>query len=234
MVFYRVGRHFLLVAVSVLAAIGLIALSVSAATTISTNISTGGTLSVTGASTLTGAATLSSTLNVTGLATLGNASTTILSTTGNFMVNGFATTTASNGNIATAGTLSVTGASTLTGAVTTSGSLTVGTTASSTSLIVGSDQVSTINGLIFGYCTIPATTVAASSTAYANCTGATGVTSSYRVFVQATSSLPDNMLLVAASSTGTTGTINVKLFNLGIPTGGTASGVNSFNFWAAR
>lgn len=215
-VLQSVGRHLLLITISVLVAIGLIALSVSAATTISTNISTGGTLSV------------------TGLATLGNASTTVLSTTGNFIVNGFATTTASNGNIATAGTLSVTGASTLTGAVTTGGALTVGTTASSTSLIVGSDQVSTINGLIFGFCTIPATTVAASSTAYANCTGATGVTSSYRVFVQATSSLPDNIILTAASSTGTTGTINVKLFNLGIPTGGTASGVNSFNFWAVR
>lgn len=44
-----------------------------------------------------------------------NASTTILSTTGNFMVNGFATTTATNGNIATQGTLTVSGVSTHTG-----------------------------------------------------------------------------------------------------------------------
>jgi hypothetical protein len=46
-------------------------------------------------------------VTVSGLTTLGNASTTVLSTTGNILVNGFATTTASNGNIATAGSLAI-------------------------------------------------------------------------------------------------------------------------------
>ena len=81
----------------------LITLSANAVSTISTNISTGGTLDVTGHTTLT------------------TASSTITSQTGNFLVNGYATTTALNGNIATAGTLTVTGASTLTGDVTMSG-----------------------------------------------------------------------------------------------------------------
>src|SRR3989344_2748650 len=131
----------------------LISLVVNAASTISTNIETGGTLSVTGASTLTGLTsmiqasstrfsvhdtayfggsatstfdsagnlTVIGTLGVTGKTTLANASSTITSQTGNFMVNGFATTTASDGNIATAGTLTAVGASTLTGDVTMSG-----------------------------------------------------------------------------------------------------------------
>lgn len=92
----------------------------NAVTTISTNVVTGGTLSVTGHSTLT------------------TASSTITSQTGNFLVNGYATTTALNGNFATAGTLSVTGASTLTGDVTMSGgsgALAITTTNAATSTI---------------------------------------------------------------------------------------------------
>src|SRR3989338_5594423 len=76
-----------------------------------------------------------------------------------------------NTNLATDGTLSVTGASTLTGAVTAAAAVSVGTdltvtddatisddltvsgTASSTDLKVGDDQVSTIAGLIHGFCT---------------------------------------------------------------------------------
>ena len=104
----------------------LITLSANAVSTISTNISTGGTLDVTGHTTLT------------------TASSTITSQTGNFLVNGYATTTALNGNIATAGTLTVTGASTLTGDVTMSGgngALTITTSNSATStLVVGCIQ----------------------------------------------------------------------------------------------
>jgi len=62
----------------------------------------------------------------------GNASSTMLSTTGNIWVNGYATTTGSNGNFATEGTLTVggtaavTGATTLTGALTANGAVTLG------------------------------------------------------------------------------------------------------------
>jgi len=59
----------------------------------------------------------------------GNASTTMLSTTGihvdALVVSGYATTSGSTGNFATEGTLSVTGTSALTGAVTLTGALTV-------------------------------------------------------------------------------------------------------------
>lgn len=107
------------VILSVIFGVLVITIAANAVSTISTNISTDGTLSVTGLTTLT------------------NASSTITSQTGNFMVNGYATTTASNGNIATAGTLTVTGASTLTGDVTMSGgngalSITTSNTATST------------------------------------------------------------------------------------------------------
>lgn len=156
---------------------------VQAATTISTNISTGGTLTVTGASTLTGAVSAESTLAVTGAATLSS-------------------------------TLAVTGVSTL------SGGVAVGATAN------------TVTDMSIGYCTIPATTVAASSTAFANCTTNITISTSDRVIVQATSSLPANFLIQAASTTGAT-TINVRIFNSGT-IAGTATGINSFNFWAAR
>lgn len=105
-------------------------------------------------------------------------------------------------------------------------------TASTTNLIVGGNGTS-LAGVVAGYCTIPATTVTASSTNYANCTGATGVINGDRVFVQATSSLADNFIIQSASSTVTAGTINVKILNTGMITG-TGTGINSFNFWAFR
>ena len=74
-----------------------------ASTTISTSITTGGNLTVTGTSAFTGDAAFA------------HASTTQFTSSGNVWVNGFATTTASNGNFATAGTLTVVGASTFTG-----------------------------------------------------------------------------------------------------------------------
>ncbi|MBU4331832.1 hypothetical protein KKD19_04715 [Patescibacteria group bacterium] len=102
-------RYLLVIILSV----ALIYTVVSAATTISDSISTGGTLSATGAT------TLSSTLGVSGLATL----------TGGF--DSAASSTVDQrlavqelyvyGNASTTGTLTVTGASTLTGAVTMTG-----------------------------------------------------------------------------------------------------------------
>ena len=116
------------------------------------------------------------------------------------------------------------------------GTLSIGTAASTTALRVGSDQISTINGLIFGFCNIPNTEVTATSSSYADCTGATGVTSSYRVFVQATSSLPTGLIVEAASSTATTGTINVRIFNDFASSTPSIlnTGAVSLNFWAVR
>lgn len=73
-----------------------------AATTISTNINTGGTLTVSDTSTLTGAVTMSSTLGVTGKTTLVNASSTMLTVSGNTYI---ATTTLTSGSRLILGTL---------------------------------------------------------------------------------------------------------------------------------
>lgn len=161
---------------------------------------------------------------------LGQASSTMFTTTGDLFVNGFATTTAANGNIATKGTLNVTGLSTL-GMATSTGE-TINGLASTTQLVVGGNGT-TVSGLIMGYCTIPTVTIQASSTDYADCSGATGIRSGDRVIVQATSSLPSSFVITAASSTGV-GLINVRIRNHGDSTGTVATGVNSFNFIGTR
>lgn len=163
---------------------------------------------------------------------LGQASTTMLTTTGDLFVNGFATTTAASGNFSTKGTLTVSGLSTL-GMATTTGE-TVNGMASTTQLVVGGNGT-TVSGLIMGYCTIAGVTVNASSTAYDDCSGATGIRAGDRVIMQATSSLSAGLVIQAASSTGA-GLINVRLQNVNASSGITsiASGVNSFNFIGIR
>src|SRR3989338_6630537 len=243
------------VTVATIVSLFLVVSAVQATTTISTDITTGGALSVTGASTLTGLTTnvagyvsqasstlvgnltvtrtfspthtSASTFTVSGLPSLGQASSTRLSVFDTAYFGGSATTTINSaGNVSVAGTLAVTGASTLAGA-------TFSGLASSTTLKVGNDSVSTVSGLIFGFCTA-SITATASTSAYADCSGATGVTSSYKVFLQATSSLPSQIVLQAASSTVTTGTINIQVLNTGITGGNVSASVNSFNFWAVR
>lgn len=159
------------------------------------------------------------TLGVTGLSTL---TAGFVSQASSTVVGAFTTT----GAAAFGTTLSVTGASTLTGTAT------FGGLASSTTLKVGSDNVSTVSGIVFGFCSADITATA-STTAYTDCTGATGVTSSYKVFIQATSSMPAQVVVQAASSTATTGTIQLRILNTGI-TGGDTSGSVSVNFWAVR
>ena len=264
--------------------------TVSAATTISTNINTGGTLTVTGASTLTGAVTTAGdvTLGDAGadvITITGNASTTNSFEVGNFLyVNGYATTTGTNGNFATLGTIvgsstaqftgaltsygSVTlgdagaDAITLTGNASTTNALTVGTvlyvggratttasngnfhihgTASSSALIVGGDSVSgTVSGIVFGTCNIVGTgthSITASTTGGVACTGATGVTTAFKVFVMATSSLTSaptdvggGFIIQGASSTASA-TIGVNVYNAS-STAATPAG--TLNFWAFR
>ncbi|QQG38320.1 MAG: hypothetical protein HYS26_02095 [Candidatus Kaiserbacteria bacterium] len=173
--------------------------------------------------TVQAATTISTSISTDGNLTVsGTASTTLFSSNGTAYFGATATTTISSAGVIAA-----------VGDVTVGDDLTVTGTASSTDLIVGNDQVSTISGMIFGACNIASVAVTASSTAYVNCTGATGVTSSYKVFVQATSSFPTQLTIRAASSTATTGTINLLLVNDGI-TGGNSSGAASINFWAVR
>ncbi|MBI4079811.1 hypothetical protein HY414_01100 [Candidatus Kaiserbacteria bacterium] len=146
-------------------------------------------------------------------------------------------------NISTDGTLAVTGASTLTGNVTASGDISVGDdltvtgTASSTDMRVGNDNVTTVSGIVFGFCSFAdVTSFTASTTKFVSCTGATGVTSSYRVFVQATSSLESAFVIQSASSTATAGTIQLRVLNTDMDSnnGNTTLNGASINFWAVR
>ena len=180
----------------------------------------------------------------------GNASTTHITTTGNLWVNGYATTTATNGNFATLGTLTAVGLTTLGNASTTNTSVGAGATGE---LWVGGNATTTaagnistkgsltlansstaINGIVFGYCNIAnSAAVTASTTAYFNCTGATGVTTDHRVFVQATSSLHADLFVQAASSTAA-GTINIQVANLGYLGASATIGDISLNFFGIR
>ncbi len=152
-----------------------------------TSVGTLGALTVTGMTTHNGPTLLNGTA----------------STTGDFSVNGQATTTAANGNIATKGTLTLANSSTA------------------------------IAGIVFGVCNISnSSAITASTTAFFTCTGATGVTTSHRVFVQATSSLPTGLTVTAASSTAQD-TISLQILNLGL-TGNLAPGGITLNFFGIR
>lgn len=154
---FYIKNSFVSVTLSVLFTFVFVFVVVQAATTISTNINTGGTLTVTGNHTLIGTTTQSGlsvmTLEATSTAAIpltlrgyasqvanlfqlhnvggtelfaldsaGNASTTMISTTGNLWVNGYATTTGSNGNFAMEGNLTVGGTTELGGSASTTGS----------------------------------------------------------------------------------------------------------------
>lgn len=219
-------------------------------------------------------------LTVKGNATLGDAASDVISIVGNasttnnltigdsFWVNGKATTT-SAGAISTEGSLTVKGASNHNGNVTlgdaaadavsivgnasTTNNLTIGdnfwvngnatTTSAGNISTQGTFKVgsggSTITDMVFGICNFGSVTIAASSTGYVDCAGATGITTSHKsVFVTATSSLPVNFVIQAASSSAT-GNINVRMFNRGgtVDDGsaaGTATGARGLSFIGIR
>ncbi|KKW11125.1 MAG: hypothetical protein UY50_C0020G0006 [Parcubacteria group bacterium GW2011_GWA2_49_9] len=183
----------------------------------------GGTLTVGGELTAT------STLVVSGRADLnGQASTTRLSVFDTLYVGGTSTTTITGNN--TASTIAY--ASTT--AITNSG------TASTSALIVGGNSINgTLSGLIFGTCDLQQTSITASTTRGVQCTTATGVSTAYKVFVMATSSLTGTLgtvpasngfVIVSASSTAAN-VIGVELSNL---TGAAATPAGTLNFWAVR
>lgn len=176
-----------------------------------------------------------------------NASTTQLSASGKIYVGSTGTTTI-NGNL---GVSSFSGGLTITPdySLDTSspGNLHIGTT-TATGIIVGKSGVTTsiagpvsmastmsvgggtaVNGIIFGSCSISnSTLISPSSAAYFNCTNALGANSSYRVFIQATSSLPSSLFVQSASSTGTN-LINLQIYNASATS--TAPGGISLNFF---
>lgn len=104
-------------------------------------------------------------------------------------------------------------------------------TASSTALVVRGGT--SVGKIVFGVCGIAATTVAATSSATATCTDATGVEVGDRIFVQSTST-PNGFIITAASSTAIN-TIDITFFNAG--QGGaeiTSTGDTSVGFWAVQ
>ncbi len=194
------------VTLAVVLSVLVVTATVGAATTISTNINTGGTLVVTGASTLTGNVAAEGTLTVTGATAL-NGSTTIgnaaadnitiaghatssqtFATLGNFYVNGYATTTASSGAIAT------------------EGGITVGTGGTAmTRIYKGTCNLTGMDG------TQSATTTKAYPCAV------TGVVSTDTVFVTlatSTAQFANGWILVGAKASTTAGNIDVVISNL--------------------
>src|SRR3989338_5288744 len=225
------------------------------AVTFTGNSTSSNSLYVTGILTVGGNATVTSAgvFSIEGNVTLGDdaASDTVTfnSSLGGHVVTASSTFVAAlnnSGPFNSSSTVNVDGATTLNGAVTlgdaigddvtitgnatTSNSLFVTGTASTTKLSVGGGAVFTI--LVGGYCTIVTTTVTASSSAGVSCTGATGVQTTDRIFVMATGSLLSQFQVIAASSTAN-GAINLMILNHGY-TVTTATGINSFNWWAFR
>ncbi|MBI4224756.1 MAG: hypothetical protein HY617_00320 [Candidatus Sungbacteria bacterium] len=109
-------------------------------------------------------------------------------------------------------------------------------TASTTNLIVGGNGTS-LAGIVAGYCTFAdVSSFTASTTKFADCTTTpTGALStSHRVFVQATSSMETMYVIQAASSTGIS-TINLRILNTGLDgSGDTTLSGTSINFWAFK
>ncbi|MBI4276554.1 hypothetical protein HY629_01805 [Candidatus Uhrbacteria bacterium] len=193
-----------------------------------------GVISATSTLSVTGATTLSSTLGVTGVSTFtgradlnGQASTTRLSAFDRIYVGGTASSTIRGDNVA----------SELPYASSTSMTWT-GTASTSVLRVGGFDGANgTLAGMIFGTCDIAQTSIVASTTAFRNCSSATGISTAYKVFVQATSSLganlasPSNGFIIVSASSTAANTISVELSNLtgaaNIPTG-------TLNFWAVR
>ncbi|MBU4082941.1 hypothetical protein KKB98_03315 [Patescibacteria group bacterium] len=191
-----------------------------------------GALQATSTSLFTGAASFYSTLNVTGLATFDHATSTSATTTdylyiGPDGVEG--TFDFSGGDLYVADDVEIGGLATTTEALNTQGTLHVGGNAD----VDGTFDIgggNTITKFMFGTCNIAATTVNASSTAYAECASATGVASGDNIFVTATSSLPENFIIQAASST-ISNEISLRIYNTG-SIEGTSTGVRTF-FWQA-
>ena len=171
----------------------------------------------------------------------------IASTTSITLLNGETITNGTDGTIQLAGIASSTSITLLNGETITNatdGIVTLTATslkfvgqASTSAIRVGDEaDAPVVNGITFGVCYIANVIITASSTGMATCSGATGVVASDRVFVQATSSIPNNFVLQAASST-TAAEIQIDILNIATTTadsGTDDTGARGINFWAFR
>lgn len=228
-----------------------------AATTISTNVSTGGTLSVTGLSSLgkatstmfsahsayfgttatstfstAGALTLAGTLTASGLVKVAPDYSIDASSSG---VLNIGTTTATTINIGRSGQVAaLAGNATVAGTLGVTGATTLAST-TATGMKVG--QLGTrMTQIVSGYCVTAAAAITASTTTMLTCTPSAGASllgATDRVMVMATSSLPGRVYLSSASSTAA-GTIQVNAYNTAIDAGTVGSAIYAFNFWAFR
>lgn len=119
-------------------------------------------------------------------------------------------------NIQTDGDLAVTGNSTLTGTLAVTGTTALG-------------GGSAITKVLFGTCAVDLPSIAASTTAVATCT-ATGVSSSYQVFVTP-ANVPNQVVFTGASSTATN-VIQVAAYNIGTQGGAGAAVDPASATWA--
>ena len=173
----------------------------------------------------------------------GNASTSMIDMSDGFVSSASSTVDAAltvSGAFRGQGAVTATGLTTLGSASTTvlstTGNLYVNGVATTSQLNVGGTVTGcTISSIIFGSCTLGQVTVAASSTAAGSCTGATGITTSHKVFVSATSSLHADFIIQAASSSAAD-TLSVYLYNSGYA-GTTTSSIPttiSLNFFGIK
>lgn len=185
----------------------------------------GGTLTVGGVLTATTSAYLATTGGTVGVATTTPGAT--FSVQGNGLVSGTLT--------AATFVSSTTGISTIAYASTTA--VTVSGTASTTKLIVGGDGTNgNLAGIIFGTCNFDQLSqIAATTTQGVACTSATGITTAFKVFVSATSSIATTSIagdfVISGASSTAVNTIGVQLTNL---TGSTRTPTGTLNFWAVR
>ena len=237
-------KEFFSIFLSVILSVTFVAVSVYAATTIGTNIDTGGTLAVTGLSTLGNASSTQLTAtNSVYLATTGGSvgvgtttPTSLFSFHGNSLLSGTAFFGAA---ITATSTLNVTGLTTLGNASTTVLSVSGASyfsTASTTGLAtISSMKVSsigdTVSDIQFGTCTVTIGSVTASSTAIATC-AATGVTTSHRVFV--TPYITDPQILFSSASSTDNDVIQIAVYNVAATAGAINPADNVWSWMAIK
>ncbi|KKW19238.1 MAG: hypothetical protein UY63_C0017G0015 [Parcubacteria group bacterium GW2011_GWA2_51_10] len=223
---FVLDRRLAYMTIAVVAGVFVVVAFVQGATTISTSITTGGAINA------------STTLQVTGAVTTWGDLTFGDTVADSVTANAYFTQLRI-GTGATFDQIGDVGADELgvEGDAEIDGTLSIGTAASTTALRVGDDRVSTINGMVFGFCSFAdVTSFTASTTKYVDCTGATGLTNSYRVLVQATSSFESSFVIQAASSSATAGTVHLRVLNTDMDSnnGNTTLNGTSVNFWAVR
>lgn len=239
-------HHFSASLLSIIISVFLVSLTAYGATTIGTNITTGGTLDVTGNTALTQAST---TLDFW----LGNlvaddddylymdasSSEWIMwdDSPGEFDVSddlnvgGVVTSTGSwvgaGGN---ATNVNMTNDLFVQDSVEIDGGLWADSATTTDTTSIGSGV--SIREINFGTCDIDDVAVTASSTAYTDCLNATGAESGDKVFVTPTSSLPAQFVVQAASSTAND-SINIRVYNLGY-SGSVQTGGHTFYWYSIR